>query len=106
MPDPKPILCEIRADARVGADLAHIVEFCAQETGLTIEVAIHEARTTEPVLTLHASVDQATSQNPILCLACRLACFCPQARVGMLVHAVEKFRPPRPRRPVRRRHSA
>lgn len=105
MSDTKHILCEIRADARSGADLAHIVEFCVKETGLTIEIVNYEVHTAEPVLTLHASVEQAASQNPVLCLVCRLACFCPLARVGMLVHAAKKFgslpgRRARPRRPA------
>lgn len=39
----------------------------------------------EPVLTLHLPAELAATQPQVWCLACRLACFCPDARVSVLV---------------------
>lgn len=99
-----PIPCEIRAPGKVAADLTHIAEFCAGEIGLAIEVVTRDERVSEPLVTLHATPEQAVSQHPIWCLVCRLACFCPQARVSVLVRAESAFRPgPRPAARPRRR---
>jgi hypothetical protein len=91
MPEPRSIFCEIRAPGQAAADLAHIAEFCAKEIGLALEVTARDERVAEPLVTLHSTAEQAASQHPIWCLVCRLACFCPQARVGVLVHAQDRF---------------
>ncbi len=89
-----PISCKIRASGQTVIDLAYIVELCAGEIGLSLEIVARDQRIAEPFVTLHASAEQAASQHPLWCLVCRLACFCPQTRVGVLVYAQDKFAQP------------
>ena len=88
---PSGLLCEIHAPSPTVADLARIVCFCAQEIGQSIDVLTREISRGEPVITLHLSAEQAASQHPVWCFACRLACFCPNARVSVLVRAESGF---------------
>jgi hypothetical protein len=53
------------------------------------------------VLTLHLPAELAVSQHPVWCLACRLACFCPDARVSVLVRGEASFARTASRRPHR-----
>lgn len=95
MPD-TTILCEIHAPraAEAGA-LAEIAKTLAHEVGQSIavrKIAIgRQAAVREPVLTLHLPAELAASQHQVWCLACRLACFCPSARVSVLVQGENSF---------------
>jgi len=92
------ISCEISAHRRpLAVALARIVRTCAQDIGQKITVRTHTTpsdghRAKAPVLTLHLSAELAAAQHPVWCLACRLACFCPAARVSVLVHGEDSFR--------------
>ena len=86
------IICEISAPrSSQAAVLAEIAGLCARDTGQRLIVktlaigAAAKGRDAVPVLTLHLPAELAASQHPIWCLACRLACFCPDARVSVLV---------------------
>lgn len=46
------------------------------------------------LLVLRLPVELAASQHPVWCLVCRLACFCPAARLSMLILGEEAFAPP------------
>ncbi|CAM2772736.1 hypothetical protein [Rariglobus hedericola] len=85
------IICEITAPRSAqAAALAEIAGLCARDAGQrlvvkTLVIGRSKTGVNEPVLTLHLPVELASSQNQIWCLACRLACFCPDARVSVLV---------------------
>lgn len=90
MPHAPVIVCEIVAPrAAQAAALAEIAATLARDVGqrLTVKTLAIGARSrlAEPSLTLHLPVELAAAQHPIWCLACRLACFCPAARVSVLV---------------------
>lgn len=84
--------CDICATPEEAADLAHIVSFCADQAGLVLALVTTAARPNEaPTITLHLGPDDAGPGHPTLCFACHLACLCPQARIGTLVHAPHEF---------------
>jgi len=104
---PAPITCEIRAaDRPTAGALAHIARTCAQDLRQPLRILPRTGGTPSaaPVLTLHLPAELAASQNPVWCLACRLACFCSNARVSVLVSATAEFA--RPRASRRRRRAA
>lgn len=87
-----PLPCVITApDAPTTRALAEIAQACARDLGLTLILqtsVVHAEKAhphPAPVLTLHLPVEYAASQHQVWCLACRLACFCPAARVSVLV---------------------
>ncbi len=96
MPSLSPVLvCEIHApDAATGADLAHIAETCARETGVEVVIRPLPPGGRNQTLTLRLPVELAAMQHPVWCLACRLACFCPGARVSVLILGTDMFAPP------------
>jgi hypothetical protein len=105
------LACEIVAqDAARASALAAIAEACARDVGqrLTVKIAAAPASSgarraaTASLLTLHLPAALAAAQHPVWCLACRLACFCPETRVSVLVRCVAEFAP-RPARARRRR---
>lgn len=93
------IVCEIHAHRSAqAAALAEIAVTCAQDVGLPLSVKSlrigvqpETLRPGESVLTLHLPAELAAAQHPVWCLACRLACFCPQSRVSVLVQGAEAF---------------
>ena len=103
--DTTPILCEIHAPrAAQAAALAEIAVVCARDVGqpLTVKKLAVGNSAREPVLTLHLPVELAVDQHRIWCLACRLACFCPGARVGVLICGEALFGK-KPAAPISRR---
>lgn len=95
---PAPITCEISAaDRPMAGALAHIARTCAQDLRQPLRILQRcgSAPAATPVVTLHLPAALAASQNQIWCLACRLACFCPDARVSVLVSAASEFARPR-----------
>lgn len=100
------IACEVLAknDETAGA-IAEIANVCARDVGqpLVVKARVDDAAGKE-ALTLHLPAALAVAQHPIWCLACRLACFCPNARVSILVRAETSFGPKQTAR--RRRTSA
>lgn len=94
--------CEIHAPTSLLADLAHIARFCAKDASQAICTVSRETLRGEPAITLHLPVEAAATQHPVWCLACRLACFCPNARVSVLVRAETAFGETAAR--ARRRH--
>lgn len=98
------ILCEIFAPRPAqAAALAEIAAACAHDVGqpLTVKTLQIGRPATEALLTLRLPAELAASQHQIWCLACRLACFCPKARVSVLVLGADSFAPRR-----QGRHSA
>lgn len=90
-----PLVCEIHVpDTATGSDLAHIATTCARETGVAVVTRVLPAHGREQTLTLHLPAELAASQHPVWCLACRLACFCPGARVSVLILGENVFAPP------------
>lgn len=92
MTTPSPIRCEIVAPGSAhAAVLAEVAAACARDLGQPLEVAAlryrrtTRERETAPTLTLHLPAELASAQHQVWCLACRLACFCPSARVSVLV---------------------
>lgn len=88
------ILCEIHAPRSAqAAALAEIATVCARDVGqpLTVRALTIGKASAEPVLTLHLPVELAVEQHRVWCLACRLACFCPTARVSVLVSGESAF---------------
>lgn len=106
MPSPTAqVVCEILApDAVVATDLGHIADVCARETGQPLSVQVLPCATGESALTLRLPVELAATQHQVWCLACRLACFCPDTRVSVLILGEAAFRPEPERRS--RAHSA
>lgn len=84
-------LCEVQAPRPTLGDLGHIVRFCVTELALPVEVVAREITRGEPLVTLQITAEQAVNQHPVWCLACRLACFCPDARVSVLIRAEAQF---------------
>ncbi|WP_438480017.1 hypothetical protein [Oleiharenicola lentus] len=102
------LVCEIHAPAAEPLPaLEQIAEACARDVGqpLTVKSRHSSAVGKEPLITLHLPAELAASQHQVWCLACRLACFCPHARVSVLVSAASAFTPP-VRRGRRRRQAA
>lgn len=95
-----PVLCEIvTARAAHAAVLAEVAAACARDVGqpLTVKTLRFGRRApspAQPTLTLHLPAELAASQHQIWCLACRLACFCPSARVSVLVLGADAFEAP------------
>jgi len=106
MTTPAFLRCEILAPERtVASDLAAIAQVCASDLGVILQTQKRIGPGNRPVkstLILHLSVDSADPQNPVWCLACRLACFCPKTRVSVLVHSENAFIEPS-QRPKRRK---
>jgi hypothetical protein len=94
MPAQPAILCEIHAPRSAqAAALAEIAAALARDVGQPLTVkTLAVGRPTaaaEPALTLHLPVELASSQHEVWCLACRLACFCPSARVSVFVRGAD-----------------
>lgn len=92
------MVCTIEAPGSLAADLEWSVNFCAGQTGFPLLALARLCDAGDPVITLHLSPGQAAPDHPAWCLVCRLACLCPQARVGVLVHAAGLFTPLQPAR--------
>lgn len=88
------MLCEIIAPrVTLARAMAEIAAACAKDVGQPIKLKSRRGRNAahEPMLTLHLSAEVAASQHRVWCLACRLACFCPDARISVLVHGEGAF---------------
>ncbi len=73
--------------------LSGIAKVCARDVGVRLRLNPQQMPDSAPggIFTLHLSAGQAISQHAIWCLACRLACFCPDAQVSVLVSAESAF---------------
>lgn len=81
-----PLLCEILVGRRANArNLGAIAATCAKDLNLPLRTRWVASAPAVAAITLHLPADLAATQHPVWCLACRLACFCPQARVSVLV---------------------
>lgn len=101
MNHPAVVLCEILAPRSTeAAALGAIARTCARDIGqpVTVKIASINAPVREAVVTLHLPAELAASQHQVWCLACQLACFCPQARVSVLVLGANQFATSRKRR--------
>ncbi len=92
-----PIVCEIVAPAAAHAGvLAEVAAACARDVGQPLDVRTLDwsrphTKNLPATLTLHLPAALASSQHEVWCLACRLACFCPSARVSVLVLGADAF---------------
>lgn len=92
-----PLTCEVHAPSAVkGQALTQIVESCSNELAQPIRVEQRRiprnnrgSIPTHIVLRLPAEV--ASSQHEAWCLTCRIACFCPDVRVSVLVLGADAF---------------
>jgi hypothetical protein len=106
MAEPNAIFCEIHAPrSSHAAALAEIAVECAADVGQPLEAqALVVGRDcTEATLILHLPAELAVAQHRVWCLACRLACFCPEARVSVLIRGEKAFAPTPVHAPPRRR---
>ncbi|AHF94406.1 hypothetical protein OPIT5_14695 [Opitutaceae bacterium TAV5] len=74
--------------------LKDVAKVCARDVGVNLclkPATGHDGVPAGGLFTLHLSPGQAVSQHAVWCLACRLACFCPDARVSVLVAASPAF---------------
>ncbi len=85
------LVCEIHATGSTSGDLERIARFCSDEIGQSMDVLTRDISHGAPSITLHLPAEQAATQHPVWCLACRLACFCPNARVSVLLRAEAQF---------------
>ncbi|MBA3848848.1 MAG: hypothetical protein C0502_02485 [Opitutus sp.] len=90
------MLCEIRAaTGALAAELEHVVTYCAAQAGIHATVLqLPSGGTGTAQITLRLPPEAAGPGERVWCLVCRLACLCPQARVGVLVQAAPAFAPP------------
>jgi hypothetical protein len=97
------IVCVIvAAHPKVAVQLAAITRVCAQDVGQPLVIKSRVESANASTVTLHLPAAVAIAQHAIWCLACRLACFCPDVRVSVLVRAETTFaRAPRHQRPRR-----
>ena len=80
------IHCEIHASKRLAPILANIVQTCARDLGQPITIVpTARANATIPVITLVLPAELVIEPHQAWCLACRVACFCPDERVSVLV---------------------
>jgi len=89
-----PVVCEIRSShASEAGILSEIAKTCARELAqpLLVKTVSSSQRVQDPLITLQLPVEMAATQHEVWCLACRLACFCPSARVSVFVSASEIF---------------
>ncbi|MBE2212368.1 MAG: hypothetical protein IAE82_00745 [Opitutaceae bacterium] len=78
--------CEIHASKRLAPILSNIVQTCARDLGQPVAVVLTaRANATIPVITLVLPAEVVIEPHQAWCLACRVACFCPDARVSVLV---------------------
>lgn len=104
------IVCEILAPraAQAGA-LAEIATSVARDIGQPVTLKtlkLGPAAGAVPTLTLRLPVALAAAQHQVWCLACRLACCCPSARVSVLVLGAAAFTAKSHRSPARRIRAA
>ncbi|HEU5080491.1 MAG TPA: hypothetical protein VFT72_14870 [Opitutaceae bacterium] len=86
--------CDIVAPSLGAARvLGKIARACAKDVGVKLQVHAEAdlKSSAQKILTLEMSAEMAASQNPAWCLACRLACFCPDTRVSVLVRSEDSF---------------
>lgn len=96
------IVCEILApDAILATALGRIADICAYDTGQPVSLRTLPFSAAEPAITLRLPVELAATQHPVWCLACRLACFCPEVRISVLILGENSFAP-KPKRISRR----
>ncbi|MCF3649282.1 hypothetical protein [Synoicihabitans lomoniglobus] len=92
------ILCEIVAPSSAqAAALTEIAVTCARDVGQpitlkTLQLSPSPQTGAAANLTLHLPAELAVAQHEVWCLACRLACFCPSARISVLVLGQDAFR--------------
>lgn len=93
------MLCEIcAATGALAAELEHVVAYCAAQTGIHATVLrLPPSGTGTAQITLRLPPEAAGPGEPVWCLVCRLACLCPQARVGVFVQASTAIAPSLPR---------
>lgn len=92
------LVCEIIAPAAAQASaLAAIAGVCARDVGQRLIVRRRTTRLAPftagitALVTLHLPAALAAAQHPVWCLACRLACFCPDARVSVHIACASEF---------------
>lgn len=94
---PAPLFCEVRAPRpAVAGALTEIARIVGKDLGqpLEIECAPLPREAKQALITLHLPAALAATHSHVWCLACRLACFCTDARVSVLIRAEEAFAPP------------
>ena len=92
-----PLTCEIHAPSATKGDaLAQVVDTCANELAQPVLVKQRRIprnhRGSIPThISLELPADIAASQHEVWCLTCRIACFCPDVRVSVLVLGADSF---------------
>src|ERR1700712_5108955 len=92
--DSAAIVCEILASrAALVTALTAISPAGPADVGQAIRIRApkRSSAVRESVIILHLPAAVAASQHPAWCLACRLACFCPDTRVSVLVRGEAAF---------------
>ncbi len=82
------------ASSEINKECARIVWQCALDSRVALDIkpAINmRLKEDELFLTLRLSPEEALKESASWCLACRLTCFCPNARVSILISASKCF---------------
>jgi len=80
-------VCEIMADSATAAPLGAIARTCAVDIGQPLVVRLKHALRAEPSITFRVPVALLFEHDRAWCLVGRVACFCPQARVAVVIDA-------------------
>ncbi|BET68268.1 hypothetical protein ASA1KI_31860 [Opitutales bacterium ASA1] len=88
------VTCEILAIKTLAPVLRGIVETCARDVGQRLAVRVLPVRSRQVACTITLEIPAPLVLEPhqVWCLACRVACFCPQARVSVLVKGMDAAR--------------
>ncbi len=90
------IQCDIVAPSEtLRRELAQIAQICAVDLKLALPLKIHEAAgdptSFETTIHLSVHVESAIADDAIWNLACRIACFCPQARITTHIENARQY---------------
>lgn len=86
--------CEIIAHSwGAGLELQRIARHCGMDLGTSFDCKVRVDRNSgvPAHLTLKMDVAEIAESSTCHCLACRIACFCPKARVSVLISADRHF---------------
>jgi hypothetical protein len=80
------------SDYNIAKQLENIALQCAMEAKTQIETKVTvRSKIQSNFITLQINVDEALGDSQSWCLACRLSCFCPAARVSIIISAQPLF---------------
>jgi hypothetical protein len=80
------------ADYKTAKQLESIAMQCAMDVRVKVETKTTvRSKIQSNFITLQINVDEALGDSQSWCLACRLSCFCPAARISIIISAQSLF---------------